>query len=126
MCLAFLFEEEYEQAEEYARKDYDASGGQGHGAAHLIMCLAASGKNEEAQKLYQLVKETLSLSEFPYILHAKANIYLNNHDEAFKYLNKAITEKNFWLFALKYSAEWDSIRTDYRFEKVLERMNFPE
>jgi adenylate cyclase len=125
-CLAYLFEEEYEMAEEYARKDYDASGGRGHGAAHLIMCLAASGKNEEAQKLYQLVKKTVSLSEFPYILHAKANIYLNNPDEAFEYLNKAISEKNFWLFALKYSPEWDSLRTDSRFDKVLERMNFPK
>jgi TolB-like protein len=126
MCLSYLFEENYDLAEKYARKDYDASEGKGHGAAQLIMCLAASGKNEEAKQLYQLVKETLLLSEFPYFLHAKANIYLNNIDEAFSYLDKAITEKNFWLFTLKYSPEWDQIRSDVRFESMLERMNFPK
>jgi hypothetical protein len=73
-----------------------------------------------------MVKDTLTLSEFPYFLHAKANIYLNNRDKAFEYLNKAVTEKNFWLFALKYSPEWDSLRTDSRFGKILEQMNFPK
>ncbi len=126
LCLTYLFEEEFELAEEYARKDYDASGGKGHGAAHLIMCLAASGKTGAADQLYQLVKEKLSVSEFPYFLHAKANIYLDNMEDAFSYLDKAVTEKNYWLFALKYSPEWDMLRSDPRFDKVLERMNFPK
>jgi len=126
MCLVYLFEEKYDKAEEYARKDYDASEGKGHGAAHLIMCLAASGKNVEARQLYKLVKSTLSLSQFPYFLHAKVNIYLKQNDEAFTYLDKAITEKNYWLFTLKYSPEWDMLRSDPRFDKVLEKMNFPK
>ena len=125
LCLAYLFEEQYELAEEYARKDYDASEGKGHGAALLIMCLAASEKTGAAEQLYQLAKETLSLSEFPYFLHAKANIYLGNMEDAFSYLDKAVIEKNYWLFALKYSPEWDMLRSDPRFDKVLERMNFP-
>jgi TolB-like protein len=126
MCLSYLFEEEYALAEDYARSDYDASGGTGYGAAHLIMCLAASGKNEEARQLYQMVKETLSESQFPYFLHSQVNIYLNNHDEAFAYLDRAITEKNYMLFTLKYSPIWDPLRSDPRFETVLERMNFPK
>ena len=44
MCLSYLFDEEYTLAEEYARKDYVATEGKGHGAANLIMCLAVSGK----------------------------------------------------------------------------------
>jgi adenylate cyclase len=125
MCLSCLFDKKYELAEEYARKDYDASEGKGHGAANLIMCLAASGKTGEAQQLYNMVRETLTTSQFPYSLHAKANIYLGNIDEAFEYLDKAVTERNFWLFTLKYSPEWDRLRSDPRFDKVLERMNFP-
>ena len=126
MCMANLFEGKYELAEEYARKDYDASEGKGYGAAHLIICLAASGKTDEAQQLYKRIKETMPLSQFPYFLHAKANIYLGNSDDAFYYLDKAITEKNYWLFTLKYSPEWDLLRSDRRFDKILERMNFPE
>jgi tetratricopeptide (TPR) repeat protein len=126
MFLSYLYEERYDLAEEYARRDYDSSGGKGYGAAHLIICLAASGKNEAAQQLYELVRETLTLAQFPYFLHAKANIYLGNTDAAFEYLNKAIDEKNYWLFTLKYSPEWDLLRHDSRFKKVLERMNFPD
>ena len=125
MCLVYLFEEKYDKAEEYARKDYDASEGKGHGAANLIICLAASGKTEAAQQLYKLIKATLTLSQFPYFLHAKVNIYQKQNDEAFSYLDKAIAGKNYWLFTLKYSPEWDGLRSDPRFDKVLERMNFP-
>jgi tetratricopeptide (TPR) repeat protein len=125
MCLSYLFDEKYELAEEYARRDYDASEGKGHGAANLVMCLAASGKGEEAQQLYKLIRETLPANQFPCFLHVKANIYLGNIDEAFAYLDKAVIENNFWLFTLKFSPEWDQIRSDFRFEKVLEQMNFP-
>ncbi len=112
LCLSYFFEEKYVLAEEYARKEYDASGGKGYGAAHLIMCLAASGKNEAARQLYQMVKETLSESQFPFFLHSQVNIYLGNIDEAFAYLDKAITEKNYMLFTLKYSPVWDPLRSD--------------
>ena len=124
ICLSYLFDEKYALAEEFAHKDYDTSEGKGHGAANLIMCLASSGK--EAQQLYQLVKETLPVSQFPEFLHVKVNAYLDNKDEAFAYLDKAINEKNYWLFTLKYSPEWDLLRSDPRFEKVLERMKFPK
>lgn len=56
----------------------------------------------------------------------KANTFLGNKDEAFGYLDRAINEKNYWLFTLKYSPEWDLLRSDPRFEKVLERMNYPK
>lgn len=126
MCLSYLFDEEYEQAEAYARKDYNASGGTGHGAANLIMCLAAAGKKQEAEQLYQLVKSTLSVPQFPEFLHVRVNAYLGRIDEAFDYLEKAIAEDNYWLFTLKYSPEWDLLRPDVRFQKVLELMKFPK
>jgi hypothetical protein len=46
-------------------------------------------------------------------------------EDAFSYLDKAVTEKNYWLFALKYSPEWDLLRSDPHFDIILERMNFP-
>jgi hypothetical protein len=59
------------------------------------------------------------------LLHVKANTYLGRIDEAFACLDKALAEKNYWLFTLKYSPKWDLLRPDPRFKKVLQRMNFP-
>jgi len=127
MCLSFLFEGNYVQAEEYARKYYDALQGRGQGAANLIICLAASGKKEEAQELYRQVNENPSPFQFSSSLHAKVNAFLGNLDEAFDYLDKAFEERDIWLsVTLQYSPEWDLFRPDPRFQKVLERMKFPE
>jgi adenylate cyclase len=125
LCLSYLFSGEYEMAEKYARKDYELLEGKGHGAADLIICLAAAGKNDEARQLFKHVKDTLSVKEFPELLYAKVYSHLGQLDEAFEYLEKAITENNYWLFSLKYSPEWDILRADPRFEKVIDRMRFP-
>ena len=125
-CLSYLFDGRYPEAEEYARKDYEASGGKGHGAANLIISLAATGKKKEAEELYQSVKQTLPIPEFPEFLHVRANAWLGRIDDAFEYLDKAITERSFWLFTLKVFPEWDPLRSDSRFQKVLERMKFPK
>lgn len=94
MCLSYLFEGNYVLAEEYARKYYDVLEGKGQGASSLIMCLAASGKKEEAEQLYIVVKKTLTFSQFPAALHAKANAFLEKWDDAFEYLGKALEEKD--------------------------------
>jgi adenylate cyclase len=126
MSLSWLFEGNYKLAEEYARRFYDILEGKGYGAGNLILCLAASGKKEEAQQLYESVKETLPARQFPASLHATINEYLGRFDEAFEYLDKAMEDKEIWLFFIKFSPEWDLLRPDPRFQKVLERMNFPE
>ena len=127
MCLSYLFEGKYKLAEEYARRFYDILEGKGYGPGNLILCLAASGKKDEAEQLYESVRETLPAFQFPASLHAKVNAYLGRFDEAFEYLNKALEEKeNLAVYPLKYSSEWDLLRPDPRFKKVLKRMNFPE
>ena len=102
-CHAYLFDEKYEQALEYARKEFEASEGKGHGPACLIMCLAALGQMEEARNLYQSVLETLSFVEFPEMLHVKVNAFMGNIDKAFEYLDMAIESRTYWLFTLKCS-----------------------
>jgi len=125
-CESYLFEGQFEIAEEYARKDYHLSGAKGYAAVNLIITLASAGKKEEAQQLYQSVKNTLSIPHFPEWFHSKANAHLGMIDEAFEYLNKAIEERNYGLHTLKYSAGWDVFRADPRFKTILERMKFPE
>jgi len=56
-----------------------------------------------------------------------ASIYarLNQRDEAFEWLNKAIDAGDTNLFGLKVSPEWDNIRDDPRFQDVVRRAKFP-
>ncbi|PSR55656.1 hypothetical protein AHMF7605_20170 [Adhaeribacter arboris] len=107
MCLAYLFDEKFTLAEEYARNDYEASGGTRHGAANLIVCLATAGKKEEAEEFHQSIRERLAIPQFPFYLHAKANASLNRLDAAFTYLARAITDREYWLNTLKVSPKWD-------------------
>ena len=51
-------------------------------------------KKEEAGQLYQSVKESLSIPQFPEFLHVKVNSWLGRLDDAFDYLDKAITVKS--------------------------------
>jgi len=125
LCLSYLFSKDYSTAEKYAQKDYEASGGKDHSASNMIICMAESGKYKEASQLYIKIKRTLSLSEFPELLHAKVCSHLGDMDAAFEYLDKAINEKNYWLFSLKYSPEWDLLRGDPRFKMAIEKMKFP-
>ncbi len=117
----------HKRIEQYARKAYDASEGGGYGVAYLIICLAFSGKKEEAVELFDSAKEKLPPFQFAPSIHAKVNGYLGRLDEAFEFLNKCVADKEIWICSmLKFSPEWDLLRSDPRFKKVLKQMNFSE
>jgi hypothetical protein len=100
---------------------------EGRDGGGLVKPFSGPQKKEEAQELYRRVNENPSAFQFSSSLHAKANASLGNLDEAFNYLDKAFEERDIWIsVTLKYSPEWDLFRPDMRFQKALERMNFPE
>jgi hypothetical protein len=51
---------------------------------------------------------------------------LGDHDKAFMFLDKAMNERDFWVFSLKYCPDWDIMRDDPRFKKLVKQLNFPE
>jgi hypothetical protein len=126
MCLSHFFEGKYECAEQYARMAYAAGNGGLYGAVCLIMTLSSSGRKEEAEILYKKVKDETPASQFPASLHAKANAYLGRVDEAFKYLNIAVDDREIWIYLLKFSPELNLLKGDLRFQKFLGRMNLHE
>jgi len=126
MCLSFLYEGQITPAKEYASKLFEASGGKALGASNLIICLAASERQEEAHKLYATVKESLPVNQFPAHFHVRINAWLGQIDDAFRYMDLAFEESNYWTYTLKYSPDWDLLRPDPRFEKMVERMHFPD
>ncbi|MEP6845183.1 MAG: adenylate/guanylate cyclase domain-containing protein [Panacibacter sp.] len=123
MALCDLFEKKYELAEKNIRKAFEVIDGKGYTNGYLIIVLAAIGKVDEAQKLYDQNQSSKLLSP---VIHAEINAYLNRTDKAFEWLEKAFEECDFALITLKYSPEWDFLRHDPRFQEILERMNFPE
>ena len=56
-----------------------------------------------------------------------ASIYarLNQRDEAFEWLNKAVDSGDKYLFGLRVSSEWDNLRDDPRFQELLRRAKYP-
>ena len=89
--------------------------------------LKASGERGYWQKILDLRKET-ARSGKPVkaldmaILYAK----LNEREQAFIWLEKAVEDRAPNIFFLKVSPEWDNIRSDPRFQDLLRRVGLPK
>ncbi len=123
---SYMFEGQPEKAIPYFRRAVEISQGKGYSMKDLIGGLIKVGEGDEAQVLIdRLQKSNQSLLISPtgwyYIYSLQGDL-----DKAFIFLEKAIEEKDFWVFTIKYSQDWDIMRDDPRFDKVLERMKFPD
>jgi adenylate cyclase len=125
IALSYLFEGRYELAEEPARRAYELAQGRGITPCTLIVCLAAAGKQQQARQLYASLPQDPTEARFPAVLHAFVQASLGDPDTAMAWLEKAVTDHNFWLFSLKYSPEWNPMRSDSRFQKILQDLHFP-
>lgn len=82
-----------------------------------------SGKRDEAKKV---LKELSELSKHWYISPLRiALIYmgLGQKDQAFKWLEKAYEERDFWMTLIKTAPPFDRLRSDPRFKILLKKMN---
>lgn len=85
-----------------------------------------AGKNAKAQKI---VDELVALAKTLYVsAWAVAIIYIGMGDKnrAMEWLEKAYQDRNASLVWLKVNPEFDPIRSDTRFEDLLQRMNLVE
>jgi tetratricopeptide (TPR) repeat protein len=84
-----------------------------------------SGQKTEAEKCLAKLKE---LSSTQYITpYAVALIYasIGDKDHAFEWLEKSFVDKTNWLVWLKLDPRWDPLRSDPRFDKLLDRIKLP-
>jgi predicted Zn-dependent protease len=93
--------------------------------AQLAQALALSGKRTEALRLLEEVKHSAPeeyVSPFDV-----AMIYsgLGEKDKAIDWLEKALAERSYQMSSIKVEPRLDSLRSEPRFEKILESMNFP-
>jgi len=85
-----------------------------------------AGKKEKALEILNYYLE-LSKKEFVWLTNI-AFIYtgLGEKDKAFEWLEKTYEQREAWLDLLQIEPMYDSLRSDPRFQDLLERMNFPD
>jgi serine/threonine-protein kinase len=90
--------------------------------AHLGQAYALAGNRDEAQTL---LEELISSRKDKYVsAYSAALIYaaLGDKLKTFEWLDKAYEEQDNYLTELKMEPEWESLRSDPRFLKMLQRM----
>lgn len=93
---------------------------------YLGYVYAASGKQAEAKKVLEELKE---LSKHRYVSpYNIACVYagLEDKDQAFEWLERGYTERTSYMVLLKTETTLDNLRDDPRFKDLLKRMNLPE
>ena len=93
---------------------------------HLGYIYGVAGKREKAM---EILNNYLELSKKEFVWTAGiAIIYigLGENDKALEWLEKTFEQREGWLTELKVEPMFDSLRSDPRFQDLLERMNFPD
>ena len=87
---------------------------------------ALIGKKSEARLLLDDLKQ-LSAKEYV-AATSVALIYagLDEKDEAFAWLDKALEQRAFQLQWIKLDPRWDNLRSDSRFQDLLRRIGLPQ
>jgi hypothetical protein len=95
----------------------------------LLTAIAASGKRDEAKRLFNLVIKDTPEKNLPAWRIVPCYFALGEKDAAFKRLNEAYEEKDRrWrvFLYLKIDSWFDPYRSDPRFKELIRKMNLPE
>ena len=87
---------------------------------------ALSGRKDEAETLLQELQERATSEYVPPTYFAEVYASLGNTDEALRWLEKAYRERTWGMLLLRHGWYWDPLRSDPRFDELVQRMNFPE
>lgn len=121
-CRAFLQKGELENAIEFCRKALAVSNESLYMKSNLAYVLARGGRQAEARQILaelQTAAQNVYVSPYNFALIHNA---LGEKDATFKYLNKAVEERDFLIPALK--SDFVSLRDDPQFIEILRRVNF--
>jgi tetratricopeptide (TPR) repeat protein len=93
----------------------------------LIWSYCATGNIKEALILMNELKERSTKEYIAYTFYAISAACLNDLDQAFEFLEKAINDRDPVLLAIKYE-KWvpDNLKKDIRYQQLLDRIGFPK
>jgi tetratricopeptide (TPR) repeat protein len=123
--LAYEQKQMFDAAIEEFQRAISLSGGSPLMRAALGHAYAMSQKTYETNKILDELKE-LSKQQYvsPYEL-AAIYVALSNNEEAFQLLEKAYTEHSFHFVNLNVSPQFQSVRSDSRFQDLVRRIGLP-
>lgn len=117
-----MFEESvaaFEKAVSLLPSDPENIAGLGH-------AYAVAGRREEALKIVASLKQPSQQQFIPPWGIATIYIGLDDKDEAFVWLEKALADRLTWMVYLQTDPVLDPLRSDPRFQVLVRRMGFPE
>ncbi|HKN34986.1 MAG TPA: protein kinase [Terriglobales bacterium] len=125
-CLgyAFLGQGSYSQAIDEFQKALDLSGGDAVRTIWLGRAYAQAGDRPNALKVLARLKDQSTRSYIPPYFFATLYTALGEKEEAFRWLEKAYSERDLYLAWIKFDPALDPLRSDTRFQRqLLHRMN---
>jgi tetratricopeptide (TPR) repeat protein len=122
--LAACYEKKglYEQAVNEYEHEYTLEGDNSRTIAALRETYQSSGMNAYWRKHVELLKARSTRTYVSPVFIAMDYANLGDKDRAFEWLDKAYAERSGWLLELKIDPVWDKLRTDSRFQALLERV----
>jgi len=94
-----------------------------NGQGVRVSVLAASGDRVAARQLLAEIEERFVVDPLPRGVLARAHLALGEKDRALQWLEEAVEERDQTVFSLKVNPDWDPIRSEPRYHKLLKRMN---
>ena len=111
---------------EEARKAVEMAQGLGWSQTTLAIALAMGGQAEEAHEILKNLEASQEKVNVSPLGISLIHTYLGDLDSAFKYLDIAVEYKDIWLVSLKHCPEYEPLRSDPRFDALLEKIGYPE
>jgi tetratricopeptide (TPR) repeat protein len=124
--LAYEQKQALDAATEEFKKAIPLSGGSPLMKATLVRACAKSQNKHEAN---QMLNELNELSKQQYVsAYEVATIYvaLGNNEQAFQLLEKGYAEHSFHLVYLNVSPQFKSVRSDLRFQELVQRIGLSQ
>ena len=125
MGLAYMGKQMYTEAATNLRKSVDLSGGAPEISAELLFAYAANSNLAEARRILASLEGRSRHEYVPSFSLAVAYAGLGDKDRALAYLRKAYDERCDLVPTLKVHPLFESLHSDPRFQKLLQRIGFP-
>jgi adenylate cyclase len=125
LAYSYLLDNDNETALLHSRKAAKMAQGMGWAQNLYIITLAKAGYHEEARKElaeWLNLKGPLNISPLGLgIIYS----HLGELDKAFEYFNEALEYRDIWAISFKYDPEYDHLRSDPRFQALIDRISYP-
>jgi TolB-like protein/class 3 adenylate cyclase/Tfp pilus assembly protein PilF len=118
----YLQKRMYKEAIQELEEAVKLSGGSNISLAVLGHAYASAGNEGEARNILETLLERSKGRYVPSYWIALVHIGLDDKEKAFEWLERAYEDRSSWLVWMKVEPRFDSLRSEKRFDSLLERM----